>query len=381
MAWNEPGNRGEAPWGKKRPAGSSGGFGQTFKNWGRQLQAALGGGSPAPGSGTSSGAPGGFIWMIVGLVVLLWVLSGYYQIDASQLGVVQRFGRLSSVRQPGWGMTFPWPIEKLTKVNVSQIYHSEHRSRVLTADVNLVELRVAVQYQNADPVKVLFQLKDLDKTLEEVSESAIREVVGQANLDDVLGSGRQRITADTRERIQKILDGYNAGIRITSVNLTDVQVPDAVVAAQRDANKAIEDGERYSKEAQTYANGILPDAQGQAQSLLQGAQAYKAQVVAQAEGEVARFESVYAAYSQAPEVTRERMYLETIEQILRDSRKIIIDTKGGAGNNMIYLPLDKLLERGAASHGAEPAQSAPAQAPAPDELPAVTVDGRGRGAR
>jgi modulator of FtsH protease HflK len=380
MAWNEPGNRGESPWGKKRPAGSSGGFGQAFKNWGRQLQAALGGGGSAPANGGSAGAPGGFIWMIGGLVVLLWVLSGYYQIDASALGVVQRFGRLSSVRQPGWGMTFPWPIEKLTKVNVSQIYHSEHRSRVLTADVNLVELRVTVQYQNADPVKVLFQLKDLDSTLEEVSESAIREVVGQATLDDVLGSGRQRITDDARERIQKILDGYNSGIRITSVNLTDVQVPDAVVAAQRDANKAIEDGERYSKEAQTYANDILPKAQGQAQRLSQDAQAYKAQVVALAEGNVARFNSVYAAYAQAPDVTRERLYLETIEQILRDSQKIIVDTKGGAGGNMIYLPLDKLLER-STTRGAAPASAESAPATQPDELPAVTVDGRSRSAR
>lgn len=379
MAWNEPGNRGESPWGKKRPAGNSGGLGQAFKNWGRQLQAALGGGgSSAPAGGESGGAPGGFIWMIGGLVVVLWILSGYYQIDASELGVVQRFGRLSSVRQPGWGMTFPWPIEKLTKVNVSQIYHSEHRSRVLTADVNLVELRVAVQYQNADPVRVLFQLKDLDKTLEEVSESALREVVGQATLDDVLGSGRQRITDDARDRIQKILDGYNSGIRVTSVNLTDVQVPDAVVAAQRDANKAIEDGERYSKEAQTYANGILPDAQGQAQRLLQDAQAYKAQVVALAEGDVARFNSVYSAYAQAPQVTRERMYIETIEQILRDSKKIILDTKGGAGGNMIYLPLDKLLERSSTSRSTAP-ETTPA--PAQEELPTVTVDGRGRSAR
>jgi membrane protease subunit HflK len=378
MAWNEPGNRGESPWGKKRPAGGSGGFGQAFKSWARQLQAALGGGGSAPAGGTSGGAPGGFIWMIVGLVLLLWILSGYYQIDASELGVVQRFGRLSSVRQPGWGMTFPWPIEKLTKVNVSQIYHSEHRARVLTADVNLVELSVAVQYQNADPVKVLFQLKDLDKTLEEVSESAIREVVGQASLDDVLGAGRQHITDDTRQRIQKILDGYNAGVRITSVNLTGVQVPDAVVAAQRDANKAIEDGERYSKEAQTYANGILPDAQGQAQRMLQDAQAYKAQVVALAEGDAARFNSVYSAYAQAPQVTRERMYIDTLEQILRDSKKIFLDTKGGTGGNMIYLPLDKLLERKSSSSSASP-EVAPA--PTQEELPAVTVDGRSRSAR
>jgi membrane protease subunit HflK len=383
MAWNEPGNRGESPWGKKRPAGESGGLGQTFKNWGKQLQSALGGGAPAPASGGSSaGAPGGFFWMIGAVLVVLWMLSGYYTIDASEQGVVQRFGRFSSVRQPGWGMTFPWPIEKLTKVDVSHVESREYRSRVLTADVNLVDLNAAVQYVKADPRKVLFEVKDVDLTLEEVSDSAIREVVGQANLEDVLGSGRQRITTDTRERIQRMLDGYNSGIRVTSVNLTNVQVPDAVVAAQRDANKAIEDKERFSKEAQAYANDILPNAQGQAQRMLLDAEAYKAQVVSLAEGDVARFNSVYAAYAQAPEVTRQRMYIEAIENFMSNSKKIILDTKGGSGGNMIYLPLDKLLERNTTSRSAAPASgSAPTAGSQLEELPAITVDGRGRGVR
>jgi modulator of FtsH protease HflK len=375
MAWNEPGNRGESPWGKKPPAGESGDLAQIFKNWTRQLQAALGGGRPAPTGGGTDAAPGGFAWMVIALLAVLWVVSGGYQIDASDRGVIQRFGRFSSVSTAGWGWTFPWPIGKVTKVNVSQFNSREYRSRVLTADVNLVELVAAVQYQNADPVKVLFQVKDLEKTLEEVSESAIREVVGQASLDDVLGNARVRITDDTRDLIQRTLDGYNSGIRITSVNLTNVQVPDAVRAAQVDANKAIEDGERFAKEAQAYSNDILPRAQGQKQRLLQDAEAYKQQIVAIAEGDVARFNSVYAAYAQAPEVTRQRMYLETIEQIMRESKKVILDSKGGANGNMIYLPLDKLLERNLPA--AAPAQSVQA----PQELPAVTVDGRGRGVR
>jgi modulator of FtsH protease HflK len=375
MAWNEPGNRGESPWGKKPPAGDSGDLGQIFRNWRRQLQAALGGGGTVPAGGGADSAPGGFAWMIIALLAVLWVVSGGYQIDASDRGVIQRFGRFSSVSTSGWGWTFPWPIGKVTKVNVSQVNSREYRSRVLTADVNLVELVAAVQYQNADPVKVLFQVKDLDKTLEEVSESAIREVVGQASLDDVLGNARVRITDETRELIQKTLDGYNSGIRVTSVNLTNVQVPDAVRAAQVDANKAIEDGERFAKEAQAYSNDILPRAQGQKQRLLQDAEAYKQQIVAIAEGDVARFNSVYSAYSQAPEVTRQRMYLETVEQIMRESKKVILDSKGGANGNMIYLPLDKLLERNLPA--AAPAQSVQA----PQELPPVTVDGRGRGVR
>lgn len=373
MAWNEPGNRGESPWGKKRPAGESGGIGQTFRNWGRQLQAALGGGSSGE-SGAGADGGSGFIWIIVASLVVIWLISGYHQIDASDRGVVQRFGRFDSVRQPGWRITFPWPIDRLTKVNVSQLNSREYSSKVLTADVNLVMLRAAVQYQNADPVKVLFQVKDVDKTLEEVSDSAMREVVGQATLEEVLGAGRQRITADTRDRIQRMLDGYNSGIRVTSVNLTNVQVPDDVVPAQREANKAIEDKERYSKEAQAYANDILPKAQGQAQRQLQDAEAYKAQVVSLAEGDVARFNSVYAAYAAAPEVTRKRMYIETIEQVYRDSKKIILDTKGGSGGNMIYLPLDKLLERNARP-GAQAAPATPAQL---EELPEVSVDGRTR---
>jgi membrane protease subunit HflK len=378
MAWNEPGNRGESPWGKK-PAGQSGGFGELFKNLGRQLQSALGGGGPAPAGGGVGAAPGGFAWIVVAVLLVLWALSGYYQIDASDRGVVQRFGRFSNVRQPGWGMTFPWPIERLTKVNVSQINHSEFSSLVLTADVNLVQLRVAVQYQNADPVKVLFQVKDLGQTLKDVSESAIREVVGQASLDDVLGSARVRISDDTRERIQRMLDSYNSGIHVTSVNLTNVQVPDAVIAAQRDANKAIEDRERYAKQAQSYANDILPRAEGTAQRMLQDAEAYKAQVVALAEGDVARFNSVYSAYAAAPDVTRQRMYIETVEQIMSESKKIILDTKAGNGGNMIYLPLDQLLQGGGASRAAPAASST--QNGQTEELPAVTIDGRTRGVR
>jgi modulator of FtsH protease HflK len=381
MAWNEPGNRGESPWGKKRPAGKSGGLDETLKSWQKRLQTALGGGAPGDpsGDGTVSDA-GGIGWLIALLVVLLWLASGMFQVNASDRGVIQRFGAFSEVRGAGWGWAFPWPIEKVTKINVDAVNSVEYRSRVLTADVNLVEIRAAVQYQNADPVKIMFQVRDLEKTLAEVSESAIREVVGQASLDDVLGAARQQITDSARDLIQRTLDTYSSGILIKSVNLTDVQVPDAVVAAQRDANKAIEDRERYSKEAQAYANDILPKAQGTAQRLLQDAEAYKSQVATLAEGDVARFNSVYAAYAQAPEVTRQRMYIETIEQILQQSKKIILDTKGGSGGNMIYLPLDKLLERNAARAGT-PAAPGSTAVPAVEELPTVTIDGRSRGVR
>src|SRR5690606_20584944 len=216
-------------------------------------------------------------------------------------------------------------------------------------------------------------------TLAEVSESALREVVGQASLDDVLGAARQGITDNARDLIQRTLDSYNSGVRITSVNLTNVQVPDAVVGSQRDANRAIEDRERSTLEAQAYANDILPRAQGTGQRMVQDAEAYKAQVVALAEGDVSRFNSVYAAYAQAPAVTRERMYIETVEQILRETKKIIVDTKEGS-SNMLYLPLDRLLERNAATNAAGAVPDGQAAAPT-QELPAITVDGRTRGVR
>jgi membrane protease subunit HflK len=335
MAWNEPGNRGESPWGKKRPAGNSGGgIEQTLKELQQKLQAALGNArnEPPAGGGAAAGPGSGGVGVPLAVVLaLLWLASGLFQIEASEIGVVQRFGAYTSQRPPGIGWAFPWPIEKVTKVNVSLVNSVEYNSRVLTADVNLVEIGATIQYVNADPVKVLFQVKDLETTLAEVGESALREVVGQATLDDVLGAARQRITDAAKDLMQRTLDSYNSGVRISSVNLTNVQVPDAVVGSQREANKAIEDRERFAQEARAYANDILPRAQGTAQRMLQDAEAYKAQVVALAEGDVARFNSIYAAYAKAPEVTRRRMAIETMEQIYREAPKILLDTPSGSG--------------------------------------------------
>jgi modulator of FtsH protease HflK len=382
MAWNEPGNRGETPWGKKRPAGKTGGgLNEALKDWQQRLQSILGGpsGNTPPGGGDAAEPSPRMGLLIAGLLFVLWIASGVFQIDAGNRGVIQRFGSFSSVRGEGVGIAFPWPIDRLTKVNVSAVNSVEYRSKMLTADVNLVEISASIQYQKADPVKVLFQVRDVERTLEVVSESAIREIVGQTSLDGVLGVARQQITTSARDLIQRTLDGYNSGIRIINVNLTDVQVPDEVKASQQDANKAIEDKERFNQEAQSYINDILPRARGEAQNMLQAAEAYKAQVVSLAEGDVARFNSVYAAYAQAPEVTRQRMYIETIEQMYSKSNKIILDAKSGSGGNMIYLPLDKMLERNTAPRaGAAPA---PTATPQLEELPGVTIDGRSRGAR
>ena len=389
MAWNEPDNRGESPWGK-RPSGSpSGGSGgDLFKVLQRRLEALLGGSRGGSGGGDSPiRDSSGSLAVLLGLgLLVLWLASGFFQVDASERAVIQRFGKFTVIRNPGLGWALPWPIESVTKVNVSKVNSVEYRSRMLTADVNLVEIRSAIQYQYSDPVKVLFQVRDPESTLREVSESAIREIVGQAQLEQVLGVSRQRITEETRDLIQRTLDSYSSGIRVSSVNLTDVQVPEAVLASQRDANKAIEDRDRFSKEAQAYANDILPKVEGAAQRLVQDAEGYKSQVVSQAQGDVARFNSVYSAYAAAPEVTRQRMYIDAIESILQRSKKVMLDAKGGANGNMIYLPLDRMFDKGTS---VSPAPAQPAAAPAasgqpsrsPADLESLIIEGRGRGER
>jgi len=314
----------------------------------------------------------------VAVAVLWWLASGTYTVGQAQRAVIQRFGRLVEVRGAGLGWHLPWPIESVTKVNVASVNANRFKSRVLTSDVNLVDLYFAVQYQFTDPVKTLFSVRDPSQTLAEVSESAIREVVGRSTLSDVLVGARQEITRRTQDLIQRTLDYYNSGISITSVNLQDVQVPDAVIPSQRDANKAQADQERLMLEAQAYANSIIPVAQGNAARIQQDAKAYKSQVTAVAEGQAARFTQLENAYALAPEVTRRRLYMDTLESVLQRAHKVVIDPH--AGSNIMYLPIDKLLEKmNARENEAAPAESAAA---APGKEPdQVTVEARARGER
>lgn len=336
MAWNQPGNN---QGGRPRRAGS--GLDAVWRRWQERL-------SGAGGSEPRDFTP--FVVLGLLLLALVWLATGFYQIDAAERGVLQRFGKYQSVTATGSGMGWhwPWPIETMSKVNVSSVNSVDYQLRMLTSDVNLVSISCAIQFQYADPLKVLFRVRDPQATLRDVSESAIREIIGGNTLDAVLaGEPRRAITINTRDLIQKTLDTYGAGMRIISVNLTDVQVPEPVMAAQRDANKAIEDGERFSKEAQAYSNDLLPRARGAAQRSLLDAESYKLQIVARAEGDSSRFSQLADAYAQAPDITRNRLYIETMNTILARSRKIILDAKTGNGS-MIYLPLDKMMEAGAA---------------------------------
>ena len=373
MAWNQPGGGQNNPWGR-RPGQGGPDLDERVKSWQRKLESLL-----RPGG---KGGEGSSLLLLIGAVVVtLWLASGFFQVKQAERGVVLRFGKLVDVKAEGWGWRWPWPIETVTKVNVANINSTDYKPRVLTADVNLVDLHFSVQYQYTDPKKVLFQVRQPDETLNEVSEAAIREIVGRSELNDVLvGGTRPQITRRTKELIQHTLDDYNTGITVTTVNLIDVQVPEAVIPSQRDANKALADQERFSKEAQAYANSIIPVAQGAAARMAQDAQAYKAQVVAVADGQATRFTELLQAYEQAPEVTRKRLYIETIDNILARAHKVLIDQKAGGGSgNMFYLPLDKLLEKAAARESEQPTEnSASSSSKEPDS---VTVEARGRGER
>src|SRR3984885_14820100 len=369
MAWNQPGGSNNQ-WGR-RPGQGGPNLDERLKSWQKKLEGWL---RPGGRGGDSSSLFG----LAVLLILVVWLWSGFYQVGQAERGVVQRFGKLTDVRGPGLGWRWPWPIETINKVNVASVNSSDFKSRVLTSDVNLVDLHFAVQYQFADPVKKLFSVREPEATLSEVSESAIREIVGRSTLDDLLvGSTRPEITRRSKELIQHTLDYYNTGITVTTVNLEDVQVPDAVIPSQRDANKAQADKERFILESEAYAAGIIPVAKGAAARVQQDAQAYQSQVIALAEGQASRFSQLEGAYEQAPEVTRRRMYMDAIEGVLAAAHKELID--GHAGNNMIYLPIDKLLDKSVSQQPEQAGESAAGNAAKDQDQ--VTVEARGRGER
>jgi len=373
MKWNRP--DGGDPL-RRRPERGGTALDEKVKNWQRKIESLLN-----PASETTGSLAG----TVVLVAIALWLGSGFYQVGAAERGVLTRFGSLVEVRGQGWGWHFPWPIEALKKVNVMSVASKEVSPTVLTSDSGLVDLRVDVQYRRADPLKFLFGVRDPEEALREASESAIREVVGRGRLDDVLaGADRPQLMARAKALIQSRLDEYGAGIQIASVNLTDVEVPDAVVAAQRDANKAAADREHSIEEAQAYASSTVPSARGEADKTREDAEAYRTRVVTLAEGNASLFKQIEAAYKPAPQVTRERIYLETMEDIFERANKVIVEPKSGASGSLIYLPLDKLIGRGATPSDADtqPANSAASSPPPADAETTVTVEGdRSRGQR
>ncbi|MDA9194611.1 FtsH protease activity modulator HflK [Burkholderiales bacterium] len=314
-------------------------------------------GNGSGGNNNSSGRLppiGGGIVVVIAL--LLWAASGVYIVDASERGVVFQFGRYLETTQPGPHWHIPWPVGSKEIVNVSEVrtievgYRNNARNKVpnealmLTDDENIVDLQFAVQYVRTNPEDYLFYNRDPDQAVKQMAESAIREIVGKSKMDFVLQEGREELAINARDLMQSVLDRYQTGITVSQVTMQNAQPPDQVQAAFDDAVKAKQDQERQKNEGQAYYNDVVPKAQGAAARLSQEAEAYKGRVIAAAEGEASRFESVLNEYSKAPKVTRERMYLDTMQSIFTNATKVFIDQKDNS--NLLFLPLDKLIGSG-----------------------------------
>jgi len=352
MAWNDPGKN-ENPW-QRRPEKGPPDLDELLRRLQKRLRGlfggagAGGGGNGAAGSGRNRAIGFGSLALAA---LAAWVVFGsFYLNGAAERSVITRFGRYVKTTAGGFNMRLPWPIDRRTVINVTEFRSFTDRTRMLTQDEALVDIDLAVQYRRVDPVKFAFNVREPEETLGEVSESAIREVIGQSKLDFVLEAGRQEISAKTKELVQRTIAAYNTGIEVISVNLQGVSVPEQVAPAQKDAIKAREDKERATLSAETYANDIVPKARGAAVSVVEGARAYRSRVIADADGRTQRFLALAAEYQRAPAVTRERLYLETVEEVLGKSAKVLVDVEGTG--NMIYLPIDKLMEQRSPARGA-----------------------------
>jgi membrane protease subunit HflK len=312
-----------------------------------------GGGGPSFPSLTP-GQFGGGIGLLLGLAAVVWFASGFYIVDASQRGVVLTLGKFSETTDPGLRWRLPWPVQTHEVINVTGVrtveigYRGSEKNKVLkealmlTDDGNIVSMQFAVQYLLKDPKDYIFKNRHPDDAVTQAAETAIREVVGKNRMDFVLYEGRDVIAANTQKLMQENLDRYETGVQIRAVTMQSTQPPEQVQAAFDDAVKAGQDRERQKNEGEAYANDVIPRARGTASRLLQESEGYRARMIATAEGEASRFSKLYAEYAKAPEVTRQRLYLETMQQIYANTSKVLVDTKGSG--NLLYLPLDKLMQ-------------------------------------
>jgi len=347
MAWNEPGGGNKDPWGGKGGNEGPPDLDEMARKMRDKMNKFFGGRGGKGGKGGGSGMGMSINFGLIAVVaVVAWVLSGIYIVQPAERGVVLRLGEYSETTGPGphWYMR---GIETVDKVDVDNLRTVSHRAKMLTKDENIIQVELAVQYQVRDAMEYLFQVRDPDYTLQEATESALREVVGGMSMDSFFSGGRGEIVLQTKNLTQAILDKYKAGLIITSVNLQDPQPPEEVQGAFEDAIKAQEDEVRYKNQAEAYALDILPKARGDATRKREAAMAYRAQIVAKAEGEASRFSQTRVEYEKAPAITRKRMYLDTMEYVLANSSKVVMAVKDG--NNLMYIPLDKLMDnKGAA---------------------------------
>jgi len=358
MAWNEPGN-GKDPWdrgGGDEPIELD----KIVQGWQRKLAGAFGGGR---GGGRGGAAPGSSsAYVLIVLLVVAWLATGLYRVDQAERGVVQRFGAFTEATLPGLHWHIPVPIEFVDIVNVAAVDNFPFRTEMLTADRQYVFIQMVVQYRRTDPVKYSFEVVEPELTLQDVTESALREVVGTSSLIRLVTEQRDQIAPRTQEIVQSTLDFYGAGITVTSISLEDLDYPAAVQEAVDDAQQAQNDAGRYVLEADTYEMDIIPRARGTAARVRLDAEAYRDRVVRDAEGESARFEALLTEYQKAPRVTRDRLYLEAIEEVYGNSNKVLIDSEGEG--NLLYLPLDQLARQSnRVTRGSEVNRASDAQTP------------------
>lgn len=340
MAWNEPGGGGKDPWGNRGDQGPPD-LDEAFKKLQAQLSGIFGGGRG--GGGPSGGQlTGGMMGLAAVVLLIVYGLLGLYQVDEQESGVVFRFGAAQeAIVEPGLHWNPPL-IDVVEKVNVTRVNSHQHKALMLTEDENIVDVSLTVQYVVNDPVAFLVNVKRPEGSLDHATESALRHVVGSSGMDDVITAGRAAIAAEVQQRLQDYLDSYGTGILVSKVNIDESAPPEQVRDAFNDVQKAKEDEQRIINEANAYAESIIPNARGEAQKLIEQASAYRDQVIARAQGEAQRFEKVLTEYQLAKGVTRDRLYIDAMESVLSRSSKIMIDVEGG--NNLMYLPLDRLSQ-------------------------------------
>lgn len=328
MAWNEPGGGGkdQDPWSNPRRSGKPPNIDEAISRLQKKFGGAMGGAGGAKG-----------VAVVGAILVGVWLLSGVYTIDAGQRGVELQFGKYTDTTTAGPHWHFPYPVGSVIKVNVDEFRDKQLKMSALTNDENIVEVRIGSQFVITDPVKYLFNVRDPDGTLSDVMQSAIREVIGAKKMDNVLTDGRTEIASLVRDRMQEMLNGYDTGLKVQSVNLQDVQPPEAVQPAFEDAIRAREDEQRYISEASAYSNKIIPQARGEAAQIDEQAKGYEAKVTNLALGEASRFTQLLKSYQMAPDLTRERMYLDTVAGVLAKNKSVVIDS--GQSSNVFYLPL------------------------------------------
>lgn len=350
MAWNEPGGNNQDPWGGKRGNDGPPDLDEALKKFQDKLNGIFGG-SGGGSSNQGGGLSGGAVGFILVAILVVYGLFGIYQVNEQEQAVVLRLGVYSDTKNAGLHWNPPL-IDQVTKVNVTKVRSHSAKGEMLTEDLNIVEVNLSVQYRIDDTKNFVLNVRDPERSLAQATDSALRHVIGSTEMHEVLTEGRAQIAIDVEVRLQQYLDSYGTGIVVDKVNVQETNPPREVQAAFDDVNKAREDEERLKNEAETYANGIIPEARGAAQRVIEEATAYREQVVAKAEGEAQRFEQLLSEYKKSSKVTRERLYLDAVQDVMASSSKVMIDVEGG--NNMLYLPLDKIITNSAVgSRGAE----------------------------